>query len=132
MEAHWFWLFGVAAVVLLVALLAWVWFRTLDSETKALAGRIGRLSWRAKGGLAWALFRDRRVPLWVRAIVPALALYLALPFDVIPDVIPVLGYLDDVAIVLFAGGALVRFMPRAVLEEHLARLETAARDQRGA
>lgn len=129
MEAHWFWVVGVAAIALLLALLAWVWFRILDSETKALAGRIGRLSWRAKGRLAWALVRDSRVPLWVRAVVPALALYLALPLDIIPDFVPVLGYLDDVLAVLVAGGMLVRFTPRAVVRDHLERLEAAS--QRG-
>ncbi len=122
------WLWAITALVaaaILVGLLAWHIARSFDAETRSLGGRIGRLPWRRKLALAWALMRDRRVPLWVRAIIPALILYLAMPLDLIPDFIPVLGHLDDVAVVLVAGGLLLRFTPRAALEDHLARLETA-------
>ncbi len=46
--------------------------------------------------------RDRRVPLYVKAIPIFLVLYLISPIDIIPDFIPVVGYLDDVLITLLA------------------------------
>ena len=76
--------------------------------------RIAALPLRAKVALMWRLFRDRRVPWWTKALLPALALYLAMPFDLIPDFIPVLGYLDDlVVLLLVACAAAARRPPSA-------------------
>jgi uncharacterized membrane protein YkvA (DUF1232 family) len=123
----WGWAIVVAAcAVAALALAGWWFVRSLAVETRALAARVGRLPWRAKASLAWALFRDRRVPLWVRAAVPALVLYLASPIDIIPDFIPVLGQLDDLLVVALVVGVFLRFTPRAVLEEQLRRLEMPA------
>jgi uncharacterized membrane protein YkvA (DUF1232 family) len=79
------------------------------------------------------LLRDRRVPIRLRALVPAVVVYLATPIDIIPDFVPVLGHLDDIVVLLVAGGLLARFVPRPVLDDHIARLEAeAARDVSGA
>jgi uncharacterized membrane protein YkvA (DUF1232 family) len=48
------------------------------------------------------LLRDPRVPRRKKLVLVALAGYLALPFDLIPDFIPVAGQLDDVVIVALA------------------------------
>jgi uncharacterized membrane protein YkvA (DUF1232 family) len=45
------------------------------------------------------LLRDPRVPRRKKLLLVALAGYLALPFDLVPDFIPVAGQLDDVIIV---------------------------------
>ena len=45
------------------------------------------------------LAADRNLPWPVRARIVLLMVYLALPIDLIPDVIPVLGYADDAIIV---------------------------------
>ena len=58
---------------------------------------------------------DKRVPLYVKAIPVLLVPYLASPIDLIPDFIPVLGYLDDVAIVLLALALMMKLTPRAVV-----------------
>jgi uncharacterized membrane protein YkvA (DUF1232 family) len=42
-----------------------------------------------------ALIKDDRVSRGVRWTLVALGVYLALPFDLVPDFIPVLGYADD-------------------------------------
>src|SRR3989304_2181530 len=107
----------------LMGFAAWRLGARQDAEARSLMRRVARLPWRAKARLAWALLRDGRVPFWLRAVIPALVLYLAMPIDLIPDFIPVLGHLDDVLVVVLAVGALVRFTPRAVLAEHLSRLE---------
>ena len=44
----------------------------------------------------------RQIPLYVKLIPIALVIYLSIPFDIIPDFVPVLGYLDDVALALLA------------------------------
>jgi uncharacterized membrane protein YkvA (DUF1232 family) len=49
--------------------------------------------------LCGRLLRDPRVPRRKKALLVALAGYLALPFDVVPDFIPVAGQLDDAIIV---------------------------------
>ena len=48
------------------------------------------------------LLRDPRVPWYVKAIPFFLGIYLISPIDIIPDFIPVVGYLDDVLITLLA------------------------------
>ena len=124
MDDRWIWIATAGVTALLVlGLGAWFVARTQDSETRSLIARIGRLSWRDKLRLARALLSDRRIPLWLRGLAPALALYLIMPIDLIPDFIPVVGYLDDLVVALVAGGLLLRFAPRSILEDHLARLE---------
>ena len=47
------------------------------------------------------LLRDARVPRRHKLLVAALIPYLALPFDLVPDFIPVAGQLDDAVLVAF-------------------------------
>ena len=62
--------------------------------------------------------RDPRVPWYAKVAAGCVVAYAASPFDLIPDFIPVLGYLDDL-LILPVGVLLVRKMiPRAVLAEH--------------
>jgi uncharacterized membrane protein YkvA (DUF1232 family) len=98
------------------------WRRT-DLETKSLIKRITRLPFRRKIRLAVALMRDGRLPLRARLVPPGLILYLAMPIDIIPDFIPVLGYMDDVVVMIVGVRFLLRLTPRPVLEEHLHLLE---------
>jgi uncharacterized membrane protein YkvA (DUF1232 family) len=54
------------------------------------------------------LVRDPRVPRSRKAMVVALIAYLAMPFDLVPDFIPVAGQLDDAIIVAVVLRTLVR------------------------
>jgi len=122
------WTALAAAVVIVLALLgviSWLLIRRRDDGTLTLVKRAGRLPLKSKIRLAARLARDRRIPVLARLIPPALVLYLATPLDIIPDFIPVLGHLDDVLIVLLAASLLLKFVPRWVLEEQIARLEPA-------
>ena len=58
---------------------------------------------------------DPRVPRRVKVIPLILVLYLLMPFDLIPDFIPVLGYLDDVALIAVALALMVKLMPLEVV-----------------
>jgi len=126
MTAVWIILAVATALVLAVAAAAWRLRRATRPEDRALIDRILRLSLRRKLRLAAALVREPRIPVLVRTLPPALVLYLAMPLDIIPDFIPVIGHLDDVLVLLLGVAVLLRFTPRAVLEEHLARLEAGA------
>lgn len=114
--------FGSIALIIVSAVLVW---RMATGRTKRLARRIGALSWRAKLDLAKRLVVDDRIPPPVRMIVPLLVLYLALPLDLIPDFIPVIGQLDDILVVVIGIALLVRFVPVGVLDQHLSELEPA-------
>ena len=124
---------AAAAAVLCVALAALLLraLRHRDAAGRALVERILRLPLRDKLRLALALMREPRIPLLVRAVPPALVLYLAMPLDVIPDFIPVIGHLDDALVLLLGVAVLLRFTPRAVLEEHVARLKAEAQSEPG-
>ena len=65
-----------------------------------------------QGKLAWKLFRDPNVSPWVRFGIPLLGLvYLISPVDIIPDVLPVLGQLDDVAVIMLLVQLLITLAP---------------------
>jgi uncharacterized membrane protein YkvA (DUF1232 family) len=111
----WTWLFlGLGVCVLLYALFV---------IALLIAGRRG--SARALASfipdcvvLCGRLLRDPRVPRRKKALLVALAGYLALPFDLVPDFIPVAGQLDDVVIVALALRSLVRGGGESIVREH--------------
>lgn len=114
---------GVAATVVFAAAGTFVWWRIQTSDEKKLARRIGRLAFGDKLSLGWALFRDERIGVAPRVIALALVLYLAMPLDLIPDFIPVIGHLDDLLIVMIGAALLLRSIPLYVIEEHVGRFE---------
>jgi uncharacterized membrane protein YkvA (DUF1232 family) len=126
-SAIWIAVVLLATLCILLGVAAWRMWRRGGPEERALVRRIVRLPLRSKLRLALALARDSRIPLVVRAIPPGLVLYLATPIDLIPDFIPVIGHLDDMVILIVGVGLLLRFTPRDVLEDHVARLESAER-----
>ena len=62
------------------------------------------------------LLRDKRLPRRHKLLVAALIPYLAMPFDLIPDFIPVAGQLDDAVIVAFVLRRVTRKSPELVRE----------------
>ena len=68
--------------------------------------------------LVTRLLRDPRVPRRHKLMLGALVGYLALPFDVVPDFIPVAGYLDDVLLVAVTLRAVARGTGVELLREH--------------
>lgn len=65
----------------------------------------------------WIAARDRRVPWYVKALAGAVAAYALSPIDLIPDFIPVLGYLDDLLIVPAGIWLVVRLVPPPLMAE---------------
>ena len=68
---------------------------------KSLSERIGDFGHRLaiEGHAAWLAARDPRVPWFARILAVAVAAYALSPIDLIPDFMPVLGWLDDLVIV---------------------------------
>lgn len=65
----------------------------------------------------WIAVRDPRVPWYAKALAGAVAAYALSPIDLIPDFIPVLGYLDDLLIVPAGIWLVVRLIPVALMAE---------------
>ena len=61
------------------------------------------------------------LPRRVRLLPIFLAAYLVSPLDIVPDIIPVLGFVDDVAIVLGVMALIVRWTPRPLIDDLLAK-----------
>jgi len=70
--------------------------------------------------------RDPRVPWYAKALALAVAGYALSPIDLIPDFIPVLGYLDDVILVPLGIWAVVKLIPPQVMIEQRAAADLAA------
>jgi uncharacterized membrane protein YkvA (DUF1232 family) len=64
------------------------------------------------------LLRDPRVPRRTKIVLAALIGYLAMPIDVVPDFIPVAGYLDDAVLVAFALRKVLRRTQADLIREH--------------
>lgn len=64
--------------------------------------------------------RDPRVPWYAKVLALAVAAYALSPIDLIPDFIPVLGYLDDLIIVPLGIVAAIRLIPPGIIAEHRA------------
>ncbi len=69
--------------------------------------------------------RDPRVPWYAKALAIAVAAYALSPIDLIPDFIPVLGYLDDVILIPLGILLVVRLIPPAIMAEHRATATAA-------
>ena len=77
------------------------WARRLKAEVLAL----------------WLAARDPRTPLAAKLVAGTVAAYALSPIDLIPDFIPVLGYLDDLVLVPAGIWLAVRLIPEPLLTE---------------
>jgi uncharacterized membrane protein YkvA (DUF1232 family) len=66
-------------------------------------------------------YRDPRVPLYARIFAACVVAYAFSPIDLIPDFIPVLGYLDDLILVPLGITLAIRMIPAPVMAESRAR-----------
>ena len=73
--------------------------------------------------------RDPRVPWPAKAVAAITVAYALSPIDLIPDFIPVIGYLDDLVLVPLGIALAIRLVPPAILAEH--RAEAAIRFAQG-
>lgn len=77
------------------------WARTIKRDVVAL----------------WIAARDNRTPVRAKIVAGAVAAYALSPVDLIPDFIPVLGYLDDLLIVPIGILIAIRLIPSPLMTE---------------
>src|SRR5437773_5919806 len=75
----------------------------------------------------WIAARDPRVPWYAKVLALAVAAYALSPIDLIPDFIPVLGYLDDLIIVPLGILLVIKLIPAELMAEF--RAEAARRER---
>lgn len=93
-------------------------------------------AWQALREWAWTLkrdvlalylaARDFRTPWMARVLAMAVAAYALSPIDLIPDFVPILGYLDDIILVPLGILLAVRLIPAELMAEHRAAAMTMA------
>lgn len=81
------------------------WARALKTEVYAL----------------YLAYRDPRVPWYARLFAACVVGYAFSPIDLIPDPIPILGYLDDLVLVPLGVALALRLIPAEVMAENRAR-----------
>ena len=74
----------------------------------------------------WLCARDPRTPFLAKAVGLMVAAYAFSPIDLIPDFVPVLGYLDDLILVPAGLWLALKLIPPQVLAEHRVAAEAAA------
>jgi uncharacterized membrane protein YkvA (DUF1232 family) len=65
------------------------------------------------------LLRDARVPAYGKALLAAAAVYCVSPLDFIPDLLPMLGQVDDLALFVMACRTFISLAPKEVVQEHV-------------
>ena len=71
----------------------------------------------------WIAARDPRTPVRAKAVAAAVAAYALSPIDIIPDFIPLIGWLDDFVVVPLGIRYAMRLIPPDLLAEFRARAE---------
>ena len=79
--------------------------------------------------LIWRLTFDKRVPLFLRLLVPLAIVYFISPVDLLRDWIPVIGRFDDVLVLGLATLLLTKFAPQHVLDDILGPPPTSPRPE---
>lgn len=81
--------------------------------------RLREWAQRLKGEIValWFCTRHPRTPFIAKALVVALVAYAFSPIDLIPDFIPVLGYVDELILLPVGIWLVLKLVPRDVLEE---------------
>jgi uncharacterized membrane protein YkvA (DUF1232 family) len=88
-----------------------IWARALKGEIAVLAAAI----------------RDPRTPWYAKLLGVIIVAYALSPIDLIPDFIPVLGYLDDLLLLPLGIWAVRRMVPASVMAEHRANVASGTR-----
>jgi uncharacterized membrane protein YkvA (DUF1232 family) len=79
--------------------------------------------------LVWRLTFDKRVSIFLRALVPLALLYVISPYDILRDRIPILGRFDDLIILGLALLLLTKLAPQNVVDEHMDRVPESNRPE---
>jgi uncharacterized membrane protein YkvA (DUF1232 family) len=111
----WFWLLLMCALVvgLWASFVAWLYATGRKEDARALAGFIPDCVILVRG-----LIADPRLARRHKLLLVGLLGYLALPFDLVPDFIPVAGQLDDLLIVAWVLRKVIRAAGQELVREN--------------
>lgn len=70
------------------------------------------LQFRNELGLLWRAFREPHTPLHLKALMLLVPLYLVSPIDLIPDFLPLVGWLDDFVVIPMLVSWIVSMLPK--------------------
>lgn len=84
------------------------WFQKLKRRAKRLKRQVWSL---------WLAMKDPRTPFRARLVIAVTVAYALSPIDLIPDFIPVLGYLDDLVILPGLIVLAIRLIPKEVMAQ---------------
>lgn len=104
--AWWEWLLLAVLIGVLLIAAAYLVVRSTRRGRRFLA-----LPIRGKLLFGRSLLSDPEIPWYAKGLVGITVIYLALPIDLIPDFIPVVGQLDDVLLVVLAIALLLLLVP---------------------
>jgi len=92
--------------------------------------RLARLIWKLPmyARVVWGLLRDPRTPLPLKGLLAAALVYLAMPIDLIPDAIPILGQADDLTVLMLVLDLFIANAPPEVRRDHMARAHSGTAD----
>ena len=92
--------------------------------------RMARLIWKLPmyARVIWGLVRDPRTPLPLKGLLAAALVYLVMPFDLIPDAIPILGQADDLTVLMLVLDLFIANAPADVRKDHLERAKNGTAD----
>lgn len=95
----------------------------MEGKPKATAWKQFVHGLRVDAHAIWIAVRDSRTPLLLRLFGALVAAYALSPIDLIPDFVPILGYLDDAVILPVGIWLFVKLVPDALWAEFRARAE---------
>jgi uncharacterized membrane protein YkvA (DUF1232 family) len=79
--------------------------------------------------LLWEVFKNKQTPWVVRLILIAGFAYVLLPIDLIPDNMPVVGWMDDLALAIVLVAAALKFTPEELLAKLVAKMNQEDKDE---
>lgn len=89
-----------------------MWIRQKHSAIRDWARRVKR-----DGVMLWFACRDPRTPWWLKAMAWGVVAYALSPIDLVPDFIPVLGFLDDVILLPVLIWWIARCLPETIRQD---------------
>ena len=95
-------------------------FYLLRLGPRRLLGLVQHLPSFAK--LFWRLFKDPRVGFKAKLLALSVFGYLILPADLLPDLLPALGHVDDILLLFLGAKGFIALCPREVVQEHVKRI----------
>jgi uncharacterized membrane protein YkvA (DUF1232 family) len=91
--------------------------------------KLGLLWWKFKKELlmVWAMLRNPAAPALSKLVVLLAAVYIISPVDLVPDLIPILGWLDDGVVAMLLFKLAFKLLPREMYESLKAQFEKKGR-----